>query len=654
MCGLAGFVDRNLRLSADSLTALTVRMTNRILHRGPDDGGVWVDPGAGVALGHRRLSILDLSAEGHQPMHSASGSFVIVFNGEIYNFQEIRNDLEQHGHKFRGHSDTEVMLAAFEQWGIRASVERFNGMFSFAVWDRRERALHLCRDRLGKKPMYYGWSGKTLLFGSELKAFQEHPDFEARINRNVVALYLRLGYIPAPYAIYEGIYKLPAGGILTIRRSDVGSNAAPELYWSPVDAARKSLASPLRDEGEAFSQLEELLEDAVRIRMIADVPVGAFLSGGIDSSLVVALMQSQSSIPVRTFSIGFREASHNEAHHAKAVAQHLGCVHTELYVTAAEALDVIPDLPHIFDEPFADVSMIPTFLVSKLTRHSVTVGLSGDGGDELFGGYTTYSACGRYFDRNRRWSPALRRIAATCLTSLSPDVLDAALGPMGIRNAGARLHRVASVLPHESVGLAYRAMVSQWEFPSQLAVGGTEPPTAFGDAEYAEVTGDEVAAMMLIDAAVYLPDDILVKVDRASMAVSLESRCPLLDYRLFELAWRLPMELKRRNGSGKWILKELAYRRVPRELLDRPKTGFDMPVAEWLRGPLRAWSQDLLSSSRLRREGYLNAEHVERAWQAHASGQFDNSHRIWNILMFEAWMERYGHRDSAAVQRAAS
>jgi asparagine synthase (glutamine-hydrolysing) len=651
MCGLAGFISRTSPADDQAMAAVAVRMTGAIAHRGPDDEGVWTDAAAGIALGHRRLSIIDLSAEGHQPMHSAGGAFVLVFNGEIYNFQEIRSDLERHGHRFRGHSDTEVMLAAFEQWGVRRSVERFNGMFSFAVWDRRSRSLHLCRDRLGKKPLYYGWAGKTLLFASELKALHAHPAFQARIHRNVIPLYLRHGYIPAPYSIYEGIYKLPAAGLLTIREGDAGSNAPPDVYWSVIDAARRSLAASISSESAAFEELESLLLNAVRIRMLADVPLGAFLSGGIDSSLVVAMMQSVSPIPVRTFSIGFNEASWNEAHHAEAVARHLGCEHTELYVTPDDALHVIPGLQDISDEPFADVSMIPTLLLSKLTRASVTVALSGDGGDELFGGYTAYDSCARYFERNRRWPPALRRITADCVVRMPAHLLNAALGTMKVRNAGGRLHRTASVLAQTSPGVAYRAMLSHWEFPEAVAIGASEPGTAYADDTYAEVAGGEVPLMMLLDAAVYLPDDILVKVDRASMAVSLESRCPLLDYRLFELAWKLPLSLKRRNGTGKWILKQLAYRRVPQELLDRPKTGFDIPTAEWLRGPLRQWGEDLLDPARLRRQGYLHPSPVRKAWAAHQSGEADNSQRLWNVLMFQEWLETYSRRTRSLERR---
>jgi asparagine synthase (glutamine-hydrolysing) len=640
MCGLAGFLDRSGRMSADALESVTVRMNNAIRHRGPDDSGAWVDAESGIALGHRRLSIIDLSAEGHQPMHSESGRFVMVFNGEVYNFQEIRDELDAHGHRFRGHSDTEVMLASFEEWGVRSSLDRFNGMFAFAAWDRKNRELHLVRDRIGKKPLFYGWAGDSLLFGSELKAFHAHPSFNGRIDRNVLALYLRHGYIPAPHSIYEGIRKLPPGGLLTIRERDRGNNAEAEQYWSVLDAARHSLARPLTDAREAGEELERLLRDATGIRMVADVPLGAFLSGGIDSSVVVALMQSISSRPVKTFSIGFRESTHDEATHAKAVAAHLGTDHTELYVTPSEARDVIPRLPTMFDEPFADSSQIPTFLVSELARRSVTVALSGDGGDEFFSGYTTYVSCARQFEKYGDWPPALRRAAAQALTGIPAGVWDTVAGRF-VSNAGARFRRLGSVLTHDAVGPAYRALVSHWEHPGQLAGGVCEPLTPFASPEYTNVAGGPIPSMMLIDAAVYLPDDILVKVDRASMAVSLEARCPILDYRVFEFAWRLPLELKRRNGEGKSILKDLAYKLVPRQLLDRPKSGFSVPIGEWLRGPLRPWAEELLDASRLRREGWLDADTVRHAWSTHLSGRIDWSTRLWTVLMFQTWLDHY-------------
>jgi asparagine synthase (glutamine-hydrolysing) len=640
MCGLAGFIDRSGAMTADALRATAIRMNDAIRHRGPDASGAWVDAEAGVALGHRRLSIVDLSVEGRQPMHSASGRYVILFNGEIYNFQKLRMELGALGSVFRGHSDTEVMLAAFEQWGIRSSVERFNGMFAFALWDRETRVLHLCRDRIGKKPMYYGWLGHTFVFGSELKALREHPDFNASIDRDVLAVYFRHGYIPSPYCIYEGLRKLPPGCLLSIRDSDNGVNRPVERYWSALESARAAMEHPMTDLPEALSQLETLLRDATDIRMIADVPLGAFLSGGIDSSLVVALMQSLTTQPVKTFSIGFKEASHDEAGHARVVARHLGTDHTELYVTPDEARSVIPHLPAMFDEPFADCSQIPTFLVSKLARQSVTVALSGDGGDELFSGYTTYTNCARQFARRSKWPSPLRRAIGMGVTGVPSGVWDTTLGLLGFEHAGARLHRMGSVFSQDSIGAAYRQMLAHWTFPDRVVRHTRELCTPFSERDYAAASNNEIEVMMLLDAAVYLPDDILVKVDRASMAVSLEARCPILDYRVFEFAWRLPLRWKRRNREGKSILKDLVYRLVPRELLDRPKSGFDFPMAEWLRGPLREWASDLLSSDRIRREGWLDAKEISATLRLHQEG-FDSSNLLWTALMFQSWLDLY-------------
>lgn len=652
MCGLAGFVDRSLRRSKETLEAQLAAMTDSIRHRGPDDQGAWIDSTAGIALGHRRLSILDLSAEGHQPMHSHSGRSVIVFNGEIYNFQDLRRDLESLGHRFRGHSDTEIMLAAFEQWGLETSIQRFNGMFAFALWDRRERLLHLCRDRIGKKPLYYGWAGKTFLFASELKAFHAHSDFQPVINRDVIALYLRHGYIPAPYSIYEGVYKVPAGAYLTIRPQDTGANAGPTPYWSVAEAVEKGLANPICEEARLREELRALLQNAVELRMIADVPLGAFLSGGIDSSLVVALMQLSSSRPVKTFSIGFLESSHDEAHYAKAVAEHLGTDHTELYVTPAEARNVIPRLADIFDEPFADSSQIPTFLVSELARRHVTVSLSGDGGDELFAGYSTYESCLQQFDRYDRMPALIRRGAAAALRTVPRPMWDGVSAPFGMPNGGARLHRLASVLSRENPEMAYMAMISHWEFPSRIVPNASEPPTPFTDPAHHGRTPGRVPTMMYLDTAVYLPDDILVKVDRASMAVSLEARCPLLDYRLVEFAWRVPFEFKRRDGIGKWVLRQILYDLVPPTLIERPKSGFSVPIGAWLRGPLRDWAEELLAPRRLNNDQLLNPAPVRQAWAEHLAGQADWSARLWDVLMFNAWLDRYKHVTPACTASA--
>jgi asparagine synthase (glutamine-hydrolysing) len=637
MCGIAGFLDRSGNHGPDRLRSLVTAMTDAIAHRGPDDSGFWADAAAGIALGQRRLSIIDLSAEGHQPMASHGGDWIIVFNGEIYNFQELRKELEALGYRFRGHSDTEVMLAAFEQWGMDAAVRRFNGMFAFALWNRRQRKLYLCRDRLGKKPLYYGWPGGALLFGSELKALRAHPAFHAGIDRDAVALYLRLGYIPAPYTVYQGIYKLPAATHLTIGPEDSGVRSAPVAYWSAREAAERGVRNRIGSFDDAIGELDALLRSAVGLRMIADVPLGAFLSGGIDSSLVVSLMQALGSQPVKTFCIGFEEQTFNEAVYARAVAEHLGTDHTEMMLTPGQALDIVPRLPRMFDEPFGDSSQIPTFLVSEMARRYVTVSLSGDGGDELFAGYAAYTSSLGFFRKYGSLPGPVRSAAAWGMRSLPQSLWNRFLPGNGVSTAGARLYRLASTLRQSTEETIYRNLMSYWEDPESVVPGAVEPPTAFTTTESASLR-NMIEKMMLLDSLVYLPDDILAKVDRASMAVSLEARGPLLDYRLFEFAWRVPLEFKQRDGKGKWILRELLNRYVPRELVDRPKSGFAIPVAQWLRGPLREWAEDLLSESRLRQEGILDSAVVRGVWKEHLDG-YDWSQRMWAVLMLESWIE---------------
>jgi asparagine synthase (glutamine-hydrolysing) len=627
------------------------QMSQTLLHRGPDDGGIWVDAEAGIALGHRRLSILDLSPEGHQPMHSASSRYVIVFNGEIYNFLELRQELKSLGHRFRGHSDTEVMLASFSQWGVEQAVQRFNGMFAFALWDRQEQVLHLGRDRLGEKPLYYGCIGQTFFFGSELKALKAHPRFQAEINRDALALYVRHNCIPAPYSIYQGIYKLPPGTILTWKGF---GELIPMPYWSVQEAAEKGVANPFDgSEADAVAKLEALLQEAVALRMVADVPLGAFLSGGIDSSTVVALMQAQSSQPVKTFSIGFYEDSYNEAKDAKAVAQHLGCDHTELYVTPEEAIAVIPKLPTLYDEPFADSSQIPTFLVSQLARQHVTVTLSGDGGDELFAGYNRHF-WGRSIWQKVGWVPrSVRQAGAHALTTLSPQMWDrlflgfGSLLPSQIkqRQPGYKLHKLAEILAVDSPDSMYRGLVSHWKEPESLVLGSIEPPTTLTDPKKWARLRDFTQRMIFLDTVTYLPDDILTKVDRASMGVSLEARVPYLDHRLVEFAWQIPLEMKIRNGQGKWLLRQVLYKYVPQNLIERPKMGFGIPIDDWLRGPLRDWAEDLLDEKRLREEGFFNPQPIREKWTEHLSGdaygrlrQRNWQYYLWNILMFQAWI----------------
>lgn len=629
-------------------------MARTIAHRGPDDSGLWVDEAAGVALGHRRLSILDLSPAGHQPMVSASGRYVIAFNGEIYNHLELRADLEKTNAggtaamAWRGHSDTETLLAAIEAWGITATLKKCVGMFAFALWDCSERTLNLARDRMGEKPLYYGWQGREFLFGSELKALRAHPTFCGEVDRDVLALYLRYNYVPTPYSIYRNIFKLPPGAFATLAARD-SPGVTPRLtfYWRVMDAAARSVREEL-DDVTARDELDAILRRAIAGQQVADVPLGAFLSGGIDSSTVVALMQAQSSRPVKTFTIGFHEKGYNEAAHAKAVARHLGTEHTELYVTPEQAMAVIPRLPELYDEPFADASQIPTFLVAQLARQHVTVSLSGDGGDELFGGYN------RYFWAARIWSGlgfapyAIRTGLAAALKSLSPAVWSRLFGMAGFMlparlryaNSGDKLHKLAEILPARSPEEVYYFLVSQWKHPSQLVRGAIEPPTVLTTPEVWPALGNFASRMMYLDQMSYLPDDILVKVDRASMGVSLETRVPMLDHRLVEFAWRLPLRMKIRDGQGKWLLRQLLYRHVPKALIERPKMGFGVPIEHWLCGPLREWAEDLLSTQRLVQEGYFNPVPIREKWQEHLSGRRNWAHYLWAVLMFQSWLER--------------
>lgn len=648
MCGITGFIDLSSKRRSDELQTTVMRMANTLRHRGPDDVGAWVDAETCIALGHRRLSVVDLSPTGHQPMYSACGRYVIVFNGEIYNFKTLRKELEPHGHRFRGHSDTEVMLAAISQWGLEAAVKRFNGMFAFALWDKQEQRLHLARDRLGEKPLYYGWMRKTFLFGSELKALRAYPEFRGEINRDALALYLRYNYIPSPYSIYKGIYKLPAGTILTLNRADSISYLRPIPYWSAKEVAECGVAKPFTGSTEeAITQLDALLREAIKMRMEADVPLGAFLSGGVDSSLVVALMQAQSDIPVRTFSIGFHESGYNEADHAKAVAQHLGTDHTELYVTPEQAMAVIPRLPTLYDEPFADSSQIPTFLVSQLARRYVTVSLSGDGGDELFAGYNRY-LWGKSVWKKIGWIPReLRSVAAIALTTLSPASYETLFQKMECilpekikqQNPGDKLHKLAEILPVNDPETMYMGFISHWKDPASIVLGASEPSTAITDRTQWANLLDFTQRMMFLDTITYLPDDILGKVDRASMGVSLEARVPLLDHRLVEFVWRLPISMKIRSGQSKWLLRQVLYKYVPQELIERPKMGFGVPIDSWLRGPLREWAEVLLDERRLREEGFLNPSPIRKKWAEHLSGKRNWQYHLWDVLMFQAWLD---------------
>jgi asparagine synthase (glutamine-hydrolysing) len=619
-------------------------MAATLVHRGPDDEGVWVDPAAGIALAFRRLAILDLSPTGHQPMHSADGRFSVVFNGEIYNFADLRNELAASGAQFRGHSDTEVLLAAASRWGPEAALFRLWGMFAIALWDHRECALMIARDRLGKKPLYYGEFGRTWIFGSELKAMQAHPDCERRVDRGALSAFLRLGYVPAPHSIFRRISKLAPGTVAWLRP---GEEARPRRYWDAGEVARGGLASRVSMSArEAVDESERLLRDAVGRRMVADVPLGAFLSGGVDSSAVVALMQAQSATPVRTFTIGFDEEGYDEAKAARAVAQHLATAHTELYVTADQARDVIPRLPVIYDEPFADSSQIPTCLVSALARRSVTVALSGDGGDEVFAGYTRYAWAQSIWSRLEHVPRLLRRPLAAAIGAVPPQAYDGAyrllagLLPDEWRqaHAGDKLHKLAALLSAGSADALYLGLVSTWFDPA--AVTGTrERESRLGDVRLTEGVPSLLERMMLWDLATYLPDDILTKVDRASMAVSLEARSPLLDHRLVEWSWRLPAEFKQRDGVSKWVLRQVLYRYVPSELVERPKMGFGVPIGVWLRGPLREWAEALLDERRLASEGYFDPRVVRRVWRNHLRGTRNEQYRLWAVLTFQSWLE---------------
>jgi asparagine synthase (glutamine-hydrolysing) len=658
MCGIVGFLGNGGRGDA-ALAELATSMSDCLIHRGPDDSGVWVEERSGLGFGFRRLSIIDLSAAGHQPMVSQCGRYVIVFNGEVYNYLAIRRELDAGGSApaWRGHSDTEVILAAIACWGIGRTLERMTGMFALAVWDRADRTLHIARDRLGEKPLYYGWLGGTLIFASELKALRVHPGWKGEIDRGALSLFLRHGYVPAPYSIYRGIHKLTPGTFLSAHPD---GSSAQTTYWSARKVAERGAAEPFAgSDKEATEMLERLLSLAIRGQMLADVPLGAFLSGGVDSSTVVALMQAQSDRAVKTFTIGFREAGHNEAEHAKAIARHLGTDHTELYVSAAEARDTIPRLPDLYDEPFSDASQIPTFLVAQLARRNVTVSLSGDGGDELFGGYNRYFI-GRRLWESVGWVPRpLRSVAAAGITAISPSQWDRflalfmTLSPKALRysNPGEKLHKLALILGATGPDDLYRALTSQWKDPASVILAGTEPDTVASDRTGWAALPDFTQRMMFVDLVTYLPDDILVKVDRAAMGTSLETRVPMLDRDVVEFAWSLPLSLKIRGGQGKWLLRQVLYKHVPRELIDRPKSGFDVPIGSWLRGPLRDWAESLLSEVRLRQEGFFDAAAVRKSWNEHLSGRRDWQQRLWSVLMFQAWLQaETGPRDRGPEQ----
>jgi len=653
MCGIVGVLSTKYPSELEN----NVRsMVNTLEHRGPDDIGVWSDSKLGVSFGHSRLSIVDLSAAGHQPMFSSCGRYVIVFNGEIYNHLALRIELDKRSvsstingdhiqSRWKGHSDTETLLECISEWGIEKTLQESIGMFAFAIWDLQRRTLTLARDRFGEKPLYYGWVNGDFVFGSELKPFQIIPKFNNPINRDVLALYFQYCAVPSPYSIYEDIFKLEPGNFLTLQHSDLDQKVIKiESYWQLTDAVSRGYANPIDNELEAVATLESLLSESVSQQAVADVPLGVFLSGGVDSSTIAALMQKQSSQSIQTFTVGFDKADFDESSYALAVARHLGTYHSQLHVSPDDVRAVIPKLPEFYDEPFADSSQIPTYLVCQAARKHVTVALSGDAGDELFGGYNRYF-WGQRIWRKMSWMPSsLRGALGYSIQGISIDRWDSLSrilpSKMGIRRMGDKAHKLAYRLKSvDSLDDLYRSLVNEWPSDIGLVLGAKRLSTKLDDTEIVKDLAESEHRMMLWDSLTYLPDDILTKVDRAAMSVSLETRIPFLDHRVAELAWRIPKHMKIRNGQGKWVLRQVLYKYVPRNLIERPKAGFGVPVGQWLRGPLREWAESLLEASRLQHEGYLNVDLVRQVWKEHLSGKSDWTARIWAILMFQAWLE---------------
>lgn len=634
MCGIAGFLSTPSSSSSSALWERARAMADTMRHRGPDDGDAWADGAAGVGLGHRRLSIIDLSPLGRQPMHSECGRYVLAYNGEVYNHPELRRELEVRGRRFRGGSDTETILAGMAEWGVRRTVERMAGMFAFALWDAERREMTLGRDRLGIKPLYWGRAGKDFVFGSELKALRVCPGFRAAVDRDALALFFRHNYIPAPHSVYADAWKLEPGCLLTVRQSGGGPELRTERYWDLRRVWEGGAMNPWDGSyDEAVDALDGLLRTAVKGRMLADVPLGAFLSGGVDSSTVAALMQSQSDRPVRTFSIGFREAEHDESAHARAVAAHLGTEHTELTVTPERMLEMVSDIPQWWDEPFSDSSQVPTWWLSRLTREHVTVSLSGDGGDELFAGYDRYFHALRYWERLSAIPGGFRRAGAGAL-SLLPGAAWRLAGPAA-EKVRMRLNAVGAA----DFAAFYRGLISHQQRPGRMVPGAGEPETVLARRDDDGFLGGQVRSMQYWDLAAYLPDDILVKVDRGSMAVSLEARVPLLDHRVVEFAARLPESFCVRDGRTKAVLRDVLARYVPESITDRPKMGFAVPLERWLRKDLRDWAETLLDPDSLRGQPWLDAHRVRRMWRENSSGARDWTHQLWDVLMFLAWAE---------------
>jgi asparagine synthase (glutamine-hydrolysing) len=647
MCGFTGYFGGTDFDRIDPKIQLK-KMADTLIHRGPDSEGYWMDGDAHIALAHRRLAILDLSPQGHQPMTSVSSRYVIAFNGEIYNHLDIRTELDNklQGSTWRGHSDTETLLAAIEFWGVEDTLKNCVGMFAFALWDHKEQALYLVRDRFGEKPLYYGWQNGTLLFGSELKSLVQHVDFSGKINREALDLFLKYNYIPAPYSIWQGIHKLPAGTFIKISKNLVGK---PEAYWSLKDVAERGVESPLiLSDQDAILQLDTVLRTAVKGQMLADVSLGALLSGGIDSSTIVALMQAQSDQPVKTFSIGFHDKKSDESGYAEAIAKHLGTDHTTLMMQPQDMLDMIVRIPQMYDEPFADSSLVPTSIVMSLAKKQVSVALSGDAGDELFGGYNRYFLAPQIWGFLKWIPPVLRGRVTNILLVLTPNQWDKLMYPlaklMNQSHIGDKIYRLAQRLQGiRNFDDLYLALVTEWGNTDDIVLGVNHEST---DALLLQrdrwpSLDNPIERMMALDAMTYMSDDILVKVDRAAMAVSLETRAPFLDHRVAELAWRIPLHQKIRNGQGKWLLRQVLYQYVPSELIDRPKMGFGIPLDDWLRGPLRDWADALLTTEMLSRDGLFNVTEVQKNWQQHLQGKRQYGYRLWSILMFQSWHSYY-------------
>jgi len=637
MCGIAGYLGE-VKHPIDCLT----KMADAISHRGPDNMGVWSDHNPSIGFAHSRLSILDLSSAGNQPMHSSSGNYVIIFNGEIYNHKSIRSELESINRRnWLGHSDTETLLAAIEEWGLKKTLAKAKGMFAIALWDKSSNKLSLACDRIGEKPLYYGWVNNQFVFSSELKSIKVFPEFNNSIDRNSLALFLRFNSIPAPYSIYKDIYKLEPGQIIEMN-SQTGK-LEKYKFWSLEEVYKNGFKNKfLGSSVQAINQLENILSEAVSSQMQSDVPLGAFLSGGIDSSTIVALMQSCSNSQVNTFTIGFNSKEFDESKHAEMVANHLGTNHFNKFVTEKDALDVIPNLPDIYDEPFADSSQIPTYLVSKFAKEKVTVALSGDAGDELFGGYNRYIFSQKIFKNISKTPNSIKKLMSKIMFSLSEENWNLILGRLmrnHYSNIGHKIHKTANIVSSKSIRDLHFKLISQIQNPSDWLKDSNEYKSVFNDNEDRFKEQDSVEIMMAYDLISYLPTDILTKVDRAAMSVSLETRVPFLDPDVIQFSASLPMEFKIRNGVTKWLLREVLYKHVPKDLIERPKMGFAVPLAEWLRGPLKDWAESLLDEKRLHQEGFFNVEFVRDKWSEHISGRRNWSHQLWNVLMFQAWLE---------------